>query len=146
MNYAKILEDLKNRASRTSFENEKEICLQKIQKIISSGKVKQLSKSSSLKTTFTPIKVLRDIFTEQLFPLYYYELTEGYVPFNFSYSDYRYINEFISKKSGEISSMLGGSVSDKYLKFLKDIKDWAFSQKNILCSYTYEIKKHYVFA
>lgn len=135
MNYAKIAEDLRQRASRTTFTNEREICLNMLAKLILSGKIEATQKIEDEIDVDLHVSALRPIFIERFFPLYYFEIDEGYVPFNFTPYDYTAISDLAARESSQISSMLGGALSDKYLKFLSTVKQWAKEQKQIFHSY-----------
>lgn len=132
MNYAKILQDLRARADRTEFVNEREICLKKIADIVATKIIDNQEITDNL-TVSIPIEVLRDLFVEQIFPLYKYEIEEGYVPFLFDPSTITWIEDKIRVVSSDLHS-------DKFLKYLDGIKNWARNQKDIFYSYPRDIQ------
>ena len=131
MDWTKIVDDLKARALSTNYEGERQLCLKKIDEILLKYNVEQ-NKKASKKELFIkiPIKRLREIFVETYFPWY---LEENIVKNNetiyFGFSTYAL--EFIARekiKDVEVSS------SNKFLKYMRDVGEWAWDEKEYIKS------------
>ena len=64
MDWQKIINDLQSRALSTTFDNEREICLKKIQKLKISMGLNSEKKTENNMIKSLPIKKLRSIFVE----------------------------------------------------------------------------------
>ena len=131
MDWTKIVGDLKARALSTNYENERKLCLKKIDEILLKHNVEQNAKASKKELiTKIPITRLREIFMETYFPWY---LEENIVKDNetiyFGFSTYAL--EYIAKE--KIRAVSTNS-SNKFLKYMRDVGEWALDEREYIKS------------
>ena len=143
MDWQKIINDLEARALSTTFDNEREICLKKIQKLkISMGLNPEKKTENNMIKSF-PIEELRRIFVETYCSWYlkdkiYYPETNT-ILYQFSRYNLHYIFEERYKLD------LNPDVSLKILKYRKSIRDWAFEEYQYISSLPRDIQNFYYF-
>lgn len=131
MDWQKIVDNLKARAVSTNYEGEREACLKKIDQILLKYNVDQNKKASKKELiTKIPIKRLREIFVETYFPWYLEEnivKNNETVYFGFSSSS---LNFIASEKIKDVDT----NSSNKFLKYMRDVGEWAWDEKEYIKS------------
>ena len=131
MDWKKIVDDLKARALSTTYEGERKSCLKKIDEILFKYNIEQNAKASKKELIIKiPIRRLREIFAETYFPWY---LEENIVKNNetiyFGFSTY--VLKYIAK---EKIKYVNTDSSNKFLKYMKDIGEWALNEREYIKS------------
>ena len=143
MNWQKIINDLQSRALSTTFNNEREICLKKIQKLKISIGLNPEKKTETNVIKSLPIKELRRIFVETYCSWYlndkiYYPETNTIL-----YQFDRYNLHYIFEERYKLD--LNPDVSLKMLKYRKSIRDWAFEEYQYISSLPRDVQDFYFF-
>ena len=143
MDWQKIINDLKARALSTLFDNERDICLKKIQKLKISMGLDPEKKTENNVIKSLPIEELRRIFTETYCSWYlkdkiYYSETNTIL-----YQFDRYNLHYIFEERYKLD--LNPDVSLKMLKYRKSIRDWAFEEYQYISSLSNNLQDFYYF-
>lgn len=142
MDWQKIINDLQSRALSTTFDNEREICLKKIQELKISMGLNPGKKTENNMIKSLPIKKLRSIFVEIYCSWYlkdkiYYPETNTIL-----YQFDRYNLHYIFEERYKLD--LNPDVSLKMLKYRKSIRDWAFEEYQYIFLVFHEIYKIFI--